>query len=533
VKNSKTAPEPTINNRPLSVKSPIRSLFLVTLFLPLVFWAASASAQIVNFKPLERGEYTEEEEKLTVLRGLDASLDYAAILDRAKFDRLTSDEEKTDFSQDFRLNLRSVFHRDVELFLSLEPTERSFEASESRQRKEEEGRLSDSQAISLNLREAYLRYRFNPRSALIVGKQEISIGDRRGKVFNGIAPAITYDCNVGTWCMPFGAIKVGQLPSDWIFHWALEYTAWDNKNNGYDNDTFKVEIFRILYSENNIPLGKNHGPAFYNPDNPDNGTQADSSQATDSAGNPIYYDADSQDYFGVRLGWDSGAFFLNFDFTINQGDRRLRRYSDENTSGVQGLTFGSTEAGEFSVSLSGKVWESEIGFRGPKWRTGLRVLSADGDSIVDPTDKSDYLIGTTGYHEITPGTYRGTRLYFNGTDKSVEQGSGLGHSISNIFLVGVFYEFSDPGGQGLDYQLGVYKLELNNPIEDGFGNKQSNIGVEINNLLSFYIHKAIKWQFEINILDTQGAFTLSDYSRPFGQNTSTYAQGVTRLIYKF
>lgn len=234
----------------------LRSVLPALLSLPLLFWATFATAQIVNFKPLERGEYTEEEERLTILRGLSVSLDYAASLERAKYEELTDEEEKTAFSQDFRLTLRSVFHRDIEFLLSIEPGRRRFEGTEFRQRSEEEGKLSETQSTSVNLREAYLRYRFNPGSGLILGKQELSIGDRRGKVFNGIAPAITYDCRVGTWCMPFGGIKIGRAPSDWILHWALEYTAWDDKNAGYNNDTFKVEIFRIIYTENNIPLGK-------------------------------------------------------------------------------------------------------------------------------------------------------------------------------------------------------------------------------------------------------------------------------------
>lgn len=524
--------EPPNNNRQLSVKLLFRRALPALLALPLLFWTSSAFGQIVNFKPLERGEYTEEEEKLTVLRGLAASLDYAVSLDRAKYEELTNEEEKTTFRQDFRLSLRTVLHRDVEFLLSLEPLPRTFQGDESRQRPQEEGRISETQSTALNLREAYLRYKFNPNSGLIMGKQELSIGDRRGKVFNGIAPAITYDCRVGTWCMPFGAIKIGQAPSDWIFHWALEYTAWDDKKDSYNSDSLKVEVFRIIYTEGNVPLGKNHGPAFFNPDAPDDGTQTDISHATDSVGKPIYFDADSQNYFGFRLGWESGGFFLNIDFTSNQGDKRLHRFRDE-SSGVLALNFGGTEAEEFNVSVSGKVWESEVGIRGQFWRLGLRLLDADGEASVDPADKTTFLLGTTGFHEITPGAYGGTRLYFNGTGRNIDSGLGLGHSVNNIFMVGLFYEYSDPEGRGMDYQFGVYKLELNNPILDGNGNLQSNVGLEVNNVLSFYVHKAIKLQIEANVIDTQGAFTVDDYSSPLGRNTDVFTQGAIRIIYNF
>lgn len=518
-----------------SVKQFFRVIVPALLILVGLNWATGASAQIVNFKPLERGEYTEEEEKLTILRGLEVSLEYAASLDRAKHDDIPSDEQKTDFRQDFRLGLRSVFHRDVEFQLVLSPAVRSFEGGELRERDEDEQNgIAETQPLSLNVREAYLRYKFNPRSGLIVGKQELSIGDRRGKVFNGIAPAITYDCRVGTWCMPFGAIKIGKLASDWIFHWALEYTAWDDKNDGYNNDTFQVEIFRIIYTENNVPLGKNNGPAFFNPDALDAGPLVDPSQATDSVGTPIFYDASSQDYFGFRVSWESGIFFMNFDLTSNQGDRKLHRFSSTTSSGAPaGLNFGGTEELVFRVSVSGIAWESEVGFRQRHWRLGVRLLNVDGDDELDPTDKSSFLGGVSGYHAITPGSYRGTRAFFNGSDNGVEFGRGLGRSVSNIEMIGFFFEFSDPLGKGMDYSLGIYDLELNRPVLDANGNRQSNVGVEINNVLSFYVHKAIKWQFEINIIDTQGAFAVDDFTRPTGRKTDFFTQGAVRLIYSF
>ena len=43
----------------------------------MIMWGGPALAQIVNFKPLERGDYEEEEEKLIILRGLEVSADYA------------------------------------------------------------------------------------------------------------------------------------------------------------------------------------------------------------------------------------------------------------------------------------------------------------------------------------------------------------------------------------------------------------------------------------------------------------------------
>ncbi len=521
-----------------------RGVFPALLLLCLLVWGPSAFGQVVNFKPLERGDYTEEEEKLTILRGLEVSFQYAAELLREKHDDLSNAAENTEFQQDFRLALRTVFHRDVEFHLVLDPAIRAFEGGESRARRQEDDRIAETQPLALNVREAFLLYKFNPRSGLILGKQELSIGDRRGKVFNGIAPAITYDCRIGTWCMPFGGIKVGPMSTDWIFHWALEYTPWDDKNDGYNNDTFKFELFRILYTENNVPLGKNRGPGLFNADNPDAEDPAmpgmadpaavDPSQETDVDGRPIYYDAKGIDYFGFRLIWESGGFFWNFDFTSAQGDRELHRFRPFGTSqSVDTLNFGGAPQIVFNQSVSGVAWESEIGFRGPDWKFGLRMLRADGDPGLDPADKAGLTKGLGGFFEVTPGSYRGTRLYFNGSDNDVESGSGLGHSVNNIHLIGIFYDFSDPQDKEMDYSLGIYKLELIKSILDLNGDRQSNIGIEIDNLLSFYIHKAIKLQLEINIMNTQGAFTLDDHVRPSGRNASLFTQGIVRFVYSF
>ena len=225
---------------------------------------------------------------------------------------------------------------------------------------------------------------------------------------------------------------------------------------------------------------------------------------------------------------------MNFDLTSHQGDRKLHRASSaDSTDAPAGLDFGGTEELVFSVPVSGKAWESEVGFRQQHWRLGLRLLNVDGDDKLDPADKTRFLGGVGGYHPITPGSYHGTRAYFNGSDDSVGLGRGLGRTISNIEMIGFFFEYSDPQGKGMDYSLGIYDLELNRPVPDINGNRQSNVGVEVNNVLSFYIHKAIKWQFEINIIDTQGAFAPNDFTRPTGRKTDFFTQGAVRLIYSF
>ncbi|NIR98521.1 MAG: hypothetical protein GWO39_13180, partial [Gammaproteobacteria bacterium] len=110
---------------------------------------------------------------------------------------------------------------------------------------------------------------FNPRSGLIVGKQELSLGDRRGKLFHGVAPAITFDCKAGTWCFPVGLAMIGPKGADAIVHLALQFNGWDEQHDGFRH-ALEVEVFRLIYTEEDVPLGKNLGPARFNPDDANN-----------------------------------------------------------------------------------------------------------------------------------------------------------------------------------------------------------------------------------------------------------------------
>ena len=476
----------------------------------------------VNFKPLERGQYTEVEEKLIVLRGLEVSADYALRTRVNSNNNLDDDAKGTDTQQDLRLNFKTMFHRDVALHLNLELGTTKFADNNLREASADDRGLADSQTTAILAREAYLRYQFNPRSAMVMGKHEISIGDRRGKIFNAIVPGISLDCRIGTWCMPFGMAKTGPKAGDALYHIGFRYTAWK-----YEKDkameTLEVEVFRIKYSEGNIPLGKNLGPARFNPDNPKNDGsgegEADASQYLQSTnGPPIYYDIHGQDIFGLNVLWRSGPYFLNFDFTGNKGLRKYHTYQDS--------PFVVTE-------IKGNALELEMGMRMPDLLVGFRLLNGSGDSFIagDGTQPSfNRQLG--GYFEITPGTYRGSRLYFNGANSGLDLGAGLGHSINNIRMYGLFIDVNKDSQKLLEYSFGLYKLSFNDPIPDSTGALQDDIGFELNNLFIWNLHKALKVHFEVNAIRAGGAFSVNDYTRP-NRTQDDFLQGIFRVIYSF
>ena len=500
----------------------------------LVIWVLPVQAQIVNFKPLESGEFSEEEERLFILRGLEVSGHYAIRMGKNKSPELTDEQNATGFAQDFNLGLKSTFHRDVAMHLGLGTAEKTFTSDEFRAGGEDQrGGLNDAQSLSLDVGEAYLEYRFNPRSALLLGKHEFSIGDRRGKIFRAVAPGFTFDCRIGTWCMPFGAAKIGPSSADWVLHYAFDFRVWDEPLERFRN-RLEIEVFHILYRESRVPLANNRGPGFLNPDPEKRNTVGSTDQLTDSTatgcgpgGCPIYYDVDGQDFFGFNFEWESGPFLFHLDFVTNKGSRRLRRYR----TGTP-LRLGVAERPTFPVQVSGFVHETEVTYRWPRWSLGLRVMNASGDTALPLSNKEALAEQVSGFHEITPGNYEGARLYFNGADTTVEAGGGLGHSVSNTRLIGLFWRFSDKAGSKFEYDAGLYRLTRVRPVFDDQDQLQDTIGVELDTRFTWYLHEAVKVQIEVNVLEAQGAFALDDFTRPRTPQKQL-RQGFLRLVYEF
>ncbi len=514
-----------------------------------------------NFKPLERGDFTEAEQKMIVIRGIEVGGDYALRLRTDKSKDMQDLDSGTTMDQDFRLRLGTVFNDDVAMKLTLQTSTTSLDSSNLRtQPVDNRGRELDGQNLTLTAREVYLQYRFNPNSALNLGKFELELGDMRGKVYRGIASGLGFDCRVGTWCMPFGATKVGPQAADWLYHWALKFRAYDEYNEGMRR-AFEVAIFRMIYTENNIPLGNGLGPAFFNPANPTGNTGVGTlnrTQLTDDVnnlpcpggvpicGHPIYYDATAYNYFGLRINWEATSFFSSFDFTNAQGSRSYHLYRDPTTGVIAGPTNPNGAQGALfnEQGIQGVATEVELGWRwapAKRGRLGTRYMSATGDTNGSTIDGNGnyrspngnaYNRGLSGYYEITPGTYQGTRLYFNGADSQVDLGGGLGHSVNNKQLWGFFIDYEDPEGSKVGYSGGLYKLDLNNSVLTTAGRQVKDVGVEWDNMLTWFPHKKLAVQFEVNLLSSGGAMSIDDNTPP-PDIPQLFVQMLMRVVYRF
>ncbi len=538
----------------------------LALLMLLALGPRPAQAQL-NFRPVEAGDVVETEEKLTLVKGLEVSGAYALTLQENLDKALVGLDTGTRMDQDLRLKFNTTMNREVSVVLTVQPgTAQLGNANLRAAPPNQNGGVTDSNALALTAREAYLRYFFNPNSTINLGKFEISLGDKRGKVLDAVVPSISFNCRVGTWCMPFGALKLSAGSADWLYHWALQYRAWDDTSQPLRR-ALEVEIFRIIYTERNIPLAKNLGPGFYDPSNlPSSSTncltaptaagcRSVSKDVLDDNGSPVFYDATSQNYFGLRANWEASAFFMTLDVTSNQGNRDYHLYNDPATG------FRGTLLGPFSVvskDISGLAWETEFGIRWlpeDRGRVGLRFMTASGDPTLNQVVISNgvatytgaangatFLRGQSGYHEITPGTYRGTRLYFNGANSALNQftgqdtaaglGGGLGHSVNNTQVMGVFLDYSDPGQGRMGYSAGMYALELNNPILNDQGQLKSTVGVEWDNMITFWLTRQLRLELEGNLFLAQGAFSLNDYTPP-PSDQELYIQVLARMVYRF
>ena len=515
--------------------------------------AHEARAQVQpNFKPVDKNDVSEVEQKLLVIRGIEVGGDYALRLRENKSKDMPFLDESTTMDQDFRLRLSTVFNEDVAMKLTLQTSTTSLDPNNLRTTPvDARGREPNGQNLQLTSREVYLQWRFNPNSAINLGRFDLELGDKRGKVYRGISSGIGFDCRVGTWCMPFGATKVGPYSPDWIYHWALRYNAYDEPTET-GHRLLSVEIFRILYTESNIPLGSNLGPSTYDPANPAIATRAqivdnctNAGTCGQAGGNPLYYDATGYNYFGLRVDWQASKFFFNFDFTNSQGSRAYHLFRDPAKGVTTGPTYTAGTGPLFSnQSIDGVATEVNLGLRwapGTKGQFGVRYMSATGDRnelTVDSTGRyrdangRATSRGLTGYYEITPGTYRGTRLYFNGADTDVDLGGGLGHSVNNKQVWGVYLDYADPEGSKVGYSGGLYQIDLNDSILNAAGKPVKNVGIELDNMLTWYIHKRLNLQFEANLMNSGGALSVDDNTPP-PTDKQLFVQVLARAVYRF
>ena len=451
-----------------------------------------------------------------------------------------------DFGYELNIGLRSIAQRNLSINVDLEIRQGPLQDADLREDEASGGREADSQTAQVLARQAFLEYNSNPRSIVKMGKHAFNLGDRQGKVFSGILTGVSQDCTAGTWCYQLGAAKIGTHSADWLYYGSLDYDIFYEKNlDGSPAHRLNIGIFRILYTERDIPLGKFIGPTFkdaaalqrvktaYDGGTPEQQENSRTllQQVIDRQGRPLYYDALNQEYFGFLLNWEIASFSLRWDFISNQGNRQYHLEGNETPDfGANSNQFDSD--GKVQKSVAGGASELEMSYQMGDHRIGFRGMLASGDlEQADPEDSGvNFLRPLNGYYEIVPGSYKGTKFYFNGAGSGLTGGTGLGHSINNTTLVGGWYDFAPD--HAVNYQLGLFQLKRTQPVQNIAGKAVQDIGVEWDNTLFWTIDQYLKTEFELNLFQPGGAFNYNDNQTPLAKN-ELVVHLVARLFYAF
>ena len=109
----------------------------------------------------------------------------------------------------------------------------------------------------------------------------------------------------------------------------------------------------------------------------------------------------------------------------------------------------------------------------------------------------NYQRSIRAFHEIVPGTYRGTNFYFNGGSPDWKSGTGLGHTIANTQMLGARYRFTVEASETF-YEAGLYYLDHVNPVMATSGATATHIGIEWDNTFSWKLRDFVTWDLELN-----------------------------------
>ena len=160
------------------------------------------------------------------------------------------------------MRLRSTVHRIISINLELATNQEAIYQSDIRTSRSSRTTGAESQTANLTARQSYLELNRNPNEVTKIGKHAINIGDRNGKVFSGILSGFSQRCKAGTWCYEIGGMKLSSADGDWLYFFSLDYPFWHEvDSNGEVINSLRIELFRIKYTEHDVPLGMNNIPA--------------------------------------------------------------------------------------------------------------------------------------------------------------------------------------------------------------------------------------------------------------------------------
>lgn len=460
-----------------------------------------------NFTPLKQGEYDVIEESNGFNPGAKVSGSYEASGASRRLGLLSGDAFGGKFFQDISLSFQSKINTNVSLHVKL--GHKSIVVSEqesiydSHYPTETVDSTSDD-GLNVVFDEAFLEYNHNPNASLRIGKQYIDIGDRKGLVFEGEATAISQACRIGTWCYSVGGARLGEGGESSLFWAQLDYPIYESgvlipdpwgKKPTRQETSFSVEIFRIMYGGNNIPLAEYGGwTAKFS-------EQHDTVDDT-SSGDPVYFDNDGVEYIGLNLIWNYFDFDLNFTWSNMTGDRD---YFSVNPVDNMGSSLGSQ-------AVSGSAYLLDLGYRlTADWKSTLRIFTASGNEF-DSDGEKIWESDSKAYFEVKKGSFGDAIIYFNGRN-----GIGDGHSVANLSFYAL--KFGHRGKENnYTVDLNAYSFRRTGSVfvnqKGEEERKEGNIGMELDFRIDWQLEERLFFQLFAAYFQPGDAYTVNDNVRP-------------------
>lgn len=477
-----------------------------------------------NFTPIQQGEYEIVKEDNSYDPGAKINGEYKAHYYFRKLGLFSGDDLNGDVFQDFHLQIQSKVNSNLSLNVKLgnkSSLVSEQEAEFDSKYQSEVGDSSSDDGLTVVFKEAYLEYNHNPNARLLLGKQEISIADKKGLVFDGTATAITQGCRIGTWCYYIGAAKIGES-GDSSLYWAqLLYpiyqsgieipNQWGDKPTR-QQESLSVEIFRTVYQGLDIPLAKYGGWVGENTvyHNTIDGT---------STGKRVYFDNSDVEYFGFNVNWSYYDFMLDLIWMNLSGSRDYHTGTQENGD--------VTKLSERNVNGTAYLINTQFLIR-DDWKSSFTYFVSSGNSVENDGDEI-WESDSTAFYEVKKGGFGNALIYFNGSD-----GVGDGHSVSNLKFYKIEFNYQSLK-KDVAVDMAAYWFYRNNPV---FINKVgeaeekgSNIGFEFDFQANWQLEQSLSFQFFASVFMPNEAYTANDNVRP--TDTQDFSMAGLGVQYNF
>ncbi len=459
------------------------------------------------YKTLKQGEYKTIEEDTHFNPGARINGSYEFLSTDRKEDFVTGASLGGKFYQDISLEFHSRINTNVSLNVKLghqspvvSEQDRAYETQNSAEAPANES----GDGFNVRFDEAYLEYNHNPNAQLRIGRQQITIGDRKGLIFEGEANAISQGCRIGTWCYAIGGARIGEEGSASVIWAQLDYPVfesgvvisdpWGDKPTRQES-SFSVEIFRVMHGGNNIPLAEYGGWT---------GEYSESHDTSDdtATGDPVYFDNDDVEYIGLNIIWNYYDFDLHFTWSNMNGSRE---YFSEDQTTKQGVSLGTK-------SVSGNAYLLDAGYRlTDEWKSTIRIFNASGNDAGSDSEKI-WQKNSKAYFEVQKGSFGDALIYFNG-----KNGVGDGHSVANLSFYALKFGYREKEST-ISADLDIYSFSRTKAVlVNAKGAEESegkNIGLEVDLRVEWRFEERLFFQCFAAYFQAEEAYSTTDSVRP-------------------